>query len=147
MIITSKDDCENNRLYDYINPRGINIIRSWAMSFEKRERGRLDAKIDLLERVGDNLPPKLLHRIPRHRHIMHLVVKGGVTLCPLLCLGPINMQGEFTFLFGTTEQNGKLVQRDAPERAEQNRQDLISNPKSRCKHEQFGEKDKTNIQR
>ena len=75
MIITSKDDCENNRLYDYINPRGINIIRSWAMSFEKRERGRLDAKIDLLERVGDNFT-QIAWRIPRHRHIMHLVVKG-----------------------------------------------------------------------
>jgi hypothetical protein len=124
-------------LFDY-KVQGINVMQLWAteMSMQKRDRGRLDSKIDLLARVGDSLPPKLLHRT-RCRHIMHLVVNGEVALRPMLCRGPFDPRREFTFLFGTTERDRKLVQRDAPKRAEQNRNDLINHPENRCGHERF----------
>jgi hypothetical protein len=140
---------KTNRLFDYKDSNGINVMQFWAngMSMQKRDRGRLDSKIDLLERAGDTLPPKLLHSIRRHKTIMHLVVNGEVALRPMLCRGPFNMQKEFTFLFGTAERDRKFAQRDAPERAERNRQDLISNPQNRCKHERFGKEDQTDIQR
>jgi hypothetical protein len=125
-------------LFDYKDSNGINVMQFWAiqMCMQKRDRGRLDSKIDLLARVGDNLPPKLLHPT-RCKYIMHLMVNGEVALRPMLCRGPFNHQREFTFLFGTTERDRKLVQRDAPERAEQNRNDLIRHPENRCKHERF----------
>ena len=75
---------------------------------------------------------------------MHLVVNGEVALRPMLCRGPFDHRREFTFLFGTTEQQDpKFVQRDAPERAEQNRNDLICHSENRCKHERFRKKKKT----
>ncbi len=124
-------------LFDY-KIQGINVMQFWAteMSMSKRDRGRLDSKIDLLAQVEDGLPPKLVHRT-RCRHIMHLVVNGEVALRPMFCRGPLYPRREFTFLFGTTERDRKLVQEDAPERAEQNRNDLIHHPENRCKHERF----------
>jgi hypothetical protein len=124
-------------LFDYKDSNG-NVMQYWAtqMCMQKRDRGRLDSRIDILRRVGDNLPPRLLHPT-RCKHIMHLVVNGEVALRPMLCLGPFDHDREFTFLFGTIERDRKLVQRDAPERAEQNRNDLIIHPENRCKHERF----------
>ncbi len=129
-------------LFDYKDSNGINVMQFWAnqMSMQKRDRGRLDSKIDLLARAGDNLPPKLLHTT-RCKHIMHLVVNGEVALRPMLCRGPFDHRREFTFLFGTTERDRKFVQRDAPERAEQNRNDLICHSENRCKHERFRERE------
>ena len=63
----------------------------------------------------------------------------------LLALPWPNQYARRVYIFIGTTEDGNLVWR-LPQCA-QNRQDLISNPKSRCKHEQFGEKDKTNIQR
>ena len=147
IIFNQVSENKKNRLFDYKDSNGVNVMQLWAinMSMQKRDRGRLDFKIDLLERAGDNLPPKLVHPTTC-KHIMHLVVNGEVSLRPMFCRGPVNNQDEYTFLFGTIEKDIRFVQRDAPERAEQNRKDLKSNPKNRCIHERFG-KDQTNIQR
>ena len=125
------------KLYDYQGSKG-NVMQTWAdkMPMQKKERARLDMRIDLLERVEDNLPPGLLHNT-KCKHIMHLVVNGRVTLRPMLCRGPFDMKREFTFLFGATEKDRKLIPRDAPEQSEKNRKDLISNPEKRCRHERF----------
>jgi len=134
------------KLFDYKDSKG-NVMDLWAtqMSMQKKDRGRLDVKIALLERTEDNLLPKLLHRAPRCRHIMHLVVNGKVALRPMLCSGPFDHQKEFTFLFGATKRDRKLVPRDAPERAEENRNDLILHPENRCEHERFNKGTQTNI--
>lgn len=128
----------NKELFDYRDSNGVNVMQHWAtqMSMQKRDRARLDSKIDMLQRVEDNLPPGLLHPT-RCKPIMHLVVNGKVALRPMLCRGPFDHEKEFTFLFGTTERDRKLVDRDAPERALQNREDLIRHPENRCKHERF----------
>lgn len=113
-------------------------MQIWAdgMPMQKRERARLDMRIDLLERVEDDLPPGLLHDT-KCKHIKHLVVKGPVTLCPMLCRGTSDMKKEFTFLFGAIEKDRKYIPRDAPIRAEENRTALTLHPHRRCKHERF----------
>jgi hypothetical protein len=126
------------RLFDCRDARGINIMQDWADSLpmQKRDRGRLDSKIDMLERAGDDLPPGLLQNT-RCNHIMELAVNGRVALRPMLCRGPFAMQSEFTFLLGAVERDTEYVPRDAPERAERNRLDLIDHPEKRREHERF----------
>lgn len=124
------------RLFDYCL-NGFNVMQEWAIGISMRDRGRLDSKIDMLARAGGDLPPGLVHNT-RCRHIMHLAINGEVALRPMFCRGPIDHDKEYTFLFGTTEQDRKLVDRKAPEKAEENRSDLILHPENRCKHERFG---------
>jgi len=125
--------------FDYKNANGYNVIQVWAkQTLQIRDQGRLDSKIDLLERTETNLLPKLLHTTTkRTKHILHLVINGEVAIRPMLCRGTIDFKNEFTFLFGATEKDRKLVPRDAPERADDNREDLILHPRHRCKHERF----------
>lgn len=94
------------------------------MNLGEERRARLDLKIDLLERSGDSLPPKLITPTsgkPRYRHILEMRVNGQVALRPMLCRGPFAMQSEFTFLLGAEEHDRKYVPSDAPKQADQNR--------------------------
>ncbi|MGB7910642.1 MAG: hypothetical protein WCF59_00275 [Desulfobaccales bacterium] len=118
------------QLFDYLDSRDRNVMQGWASDFDEEQRGRLDLRIEVLERakVGEDLPPKLLTPTsgkPRQRHILEMPMKGQVALRPMLCRGPIDMGGEFTFLDGAVERDRKYVPLDAPRRAEANRQDLI----------------------
>jgi hypothetical protein len=127
-------------LFDFEDANKKNVMQVWAdnLPMQKRDRGRLDSKIDMLAQAGDDLPPKLLQPT-RSKHIKEIAVNGQVALRAMLCRGPSNMKSEFTFLFGATEQNRKYVPRDAPEKADSHRGDLILNPNRRCKHEKFGQ--------
>ncbi len=107
-----------------------------SLPMQKRDRGRLDSKIDMLAKSGDDLSPGLLQNT-RCRHIMELAVNGQVALRPMLCRGPFAMQSEFTFLLGVVERDRRYVPPDAPERAEANRLDLLAHPEKRCDHERF----------
>lgn len=128
---------ELRNLFDYKDSNG-NIMQIWAtqMCMQKRERARLDNRIDILRRVEHDLPPGLLHPT-RFPQIKELVVNGPVALRPMLCFGPFDLDKECTFLFGTIERDRKLVDRSAPQKAQQNREDLIRHPDNRCKHERF----------
>lgn len=128
----------NWRLFDYVDSRGRNVMQDWAdnLHMEKEYRGRLDSKIDMLANAGDQLPPGLLQKT-KCVHIMELAVSGRVALRLMLCRGPFAMQSEFTFLFGATERDKKYVPRDAPQRAETNRLDLLKHPEKRRDHERF----------
>jgi hypothetical protein len=127
-------------LFDYLDFHGRNVMQDWADSLpmQRRDRGRLDSKVDMLERAGDKLPPGLLQST-RCKHIMELAVNGQVALRPMLCRGPgpFSMQSEFTFLCGAVERDVKYVPPDAPEKAEARRLDLLGHADKRCKHERF----------
>jgi len=130
---------EKWRRFDYIDSHGRNVMQLWADSLpmSKRDRGRLDSKIDMLGKEGDNLPPGLLQDT-RCSHIKEIRVNGQVALRALLCRGPFDMQREFTFLLGAVERDRRYVPRDAPERAEGNRCDLLKRGRQgRKKHERF----------
>ena len=115
-------------------------MQDWADSLpmQRRDRGRLDSKVDMLTIAGDQLPPGLLQNT-RCRHIMELAVNGQVALRPMLCRGPgpFSVQSEFTFLCGAVERDVKYVPLDAPEKGEVRRLDLLANGDKRCKHERF----------
>ena len=123
------------RLFDYVDHRGINVIKEWAQRLEKPERARLNRKLDMLVQNGPDLSPGLLAGT-RLRHIDKIKVTGRVTLRLLLCRGPIEHKGEFTLLFGAFERDRKLVPSDAEQRANANRDEVILNPlERRCEHE------------
>jgi hypothetical protein len=132
------DTSNHFQVFDYTDSRGRNVMQDWAddLPMSKKDRVRLDLRIDLLEKEGDNLFPKMLQST-RKRHILEIAVNGQVALRPMLCRGPSAIDKEYTLLFGAVEKNRKYVPRDAPDRAETNRIDLAAHPEKRCNHERF----------
>jgi hypothetical protein len=135
-------------LFDFTDAEGNNMIQGWADSLplQKRTRAKLESKIDMLAKAGDDLPPGLLQPT-RCKHIMEIATKGNVAVRLMLCRGPFDMSQEFTFLYGSRERDKKYVPRDAPERADSNRNDLQANPRRRRKHETFIKSPQRSIQR
>jgi len=126
-------------IFDYLDRRGRNVMQEWAqnINMQKRDRARLDLKIDMLSMHGDDLLPQVLQST-KNKHILELTVNGKVALRPMLCRGPIKMNGEFTFLFGATERDRKYIPNNALEKTEENRIDLLEKPRDkRCFHEEF----------
>jgi hypothetical protein len=122
------------RIYDYLDAGGNNVIKKWTGDLQKRERIKLNQKLDMLEQYGPELPPQLLAG-PIFDHVYKLKVQGNPKLRPLLCKGPINNEVEYTLLVGAKEIQWKLEPDDAEEQAATNRQAIIDNPLRRCKHE------------
>ena len=132
------------QLFDYRDSRDRNVMQEWAFTLSEEQRARLDLKIDVLERAGDDAPKLLTPTSgkPRQRHILEIPMKGKVALWPMLCRGPF-ARGEFTFLFGAVERDRVYVPLNAPLRAEANRLDLITRgDKGRENHKRFGKENK-----
>jgi hypothetical protein len=121
-------------LYDYLNTDGYNVIKKWTEDLQKRERIKLNQKLDMLEQYGPELPPQLLAG-PIFDHVYKLKVQGNPKLRPLLCKGPIDNSKEYTLLVGAKEIQWELEPVNAEEQAASNRQAIIDNPLRRCKHE------------
>ena len=122
------------RLYDALDDGGHNIIKQWTQNLQKRERVKLNQKLDMLEQYGPDLPPQLLAG-PIFDHIYKLKVHGPIQLRPLLCKGPIDNNSEYTLLVGAIEIQWQFEPPDAETRAAINRQAIIDNPLRRCNHE------------
>lgn len=125
-------------LYDYIDENGVNVFRQWSLSLQPKERGKLNAKLDMLRINGKDLLPEILTGtdIPG---ILKLRVKGQVQLRPLLCFGPIKVKTEFTLLMGAKEVGGKIDPKKAFETADSYKQHVIADPKNRrVPHERVG---------
>lgn len=124
------------KIFDYVSARGTNEIKKWTGRLEKAHRIRLNQKLDMLEKVGPELPPQLLAG-PIFDHIYKLrITSNNVQLRPMLCKGPINQEKEFTLLLGAFEVGDEFQPKDAPQRAASNREAVIDDPKRRrCRHE------------
>ena len=120
-------------LFDFLDDRGRNIISEWTRELQKPERARLDQKLDMLQQVGNELPPKLLAD-SGVRHIKKLRINGRVALRPMLCKGPIENDQEFTLLCGAQERDRRLIPPDAVQQAALNRHIVIEDPERRCFH-------------
>ena len=124
-------------LYDFLDARGNNAITIWIKGLERIERQKINTRIAMLEANGGDLPPKLLSDTSEP-HIKKIRVNGQVAPRLFLCRGPIDIKGEFTLLFGTTEKDNKTVDKNAAERAEERRKMVIDDPiKRRCPHEKL----------
>lgn len=124
------------KLYDYKKSRDVNIIAKWTRTLEKKDRIKLNQKLDRLTQNGPNLLPRLLAG-PIFDHIYKLCVKGNVQLRPMLCKGPIDNEREFTLLLGAREVGDVLKPKDAAVRAARNRGEILRDPNRRCEHERI----------
>jgi len=113
------------KLWDFFHPPERNEIAKWANKsrLTPRERGQLNQKLDMLERLGfevahelDFLDGPILH----HKHIYKLVIHAGRMLRPLLCRGPFDNTGEMTLLCGAFEKDGGYEPDGAPGQADEN---------------------------
>jgi hypothetical protein len=107
------------RIYEYCTVQGKSAIGEWLIEkgISERDRGQLVAKMDMLALYGPELPPGLLAgpiKSKRNRklqsHTYKLIVHGDKMLRPMLCKGPIDMEGEYTILLGAIEVNFELDQ-------------------------------------
>ena len=130
------------KLFDYVTPQQKNDILAWLSALQKRERARIESKFDMLEEHGLSLPAKLLTDTPDPK-IKKMRVNGAIALRPLLCVGPIDMAGEFTLLKGATEKDDEFAPKDAVEVAASRRVQVSENPTDRrCDH---GEEPKAKV--
>lgn len=104
----------------------------------ERDRGQLMQKMDMLAMHGTDLLTGVLagpiasKKYPkklRPSHIYKLIVHGQRMLRPMLCRGPVDPDGEFTFLIGAIETGG-VLDVDAMD-AELRRQEVLADPENR----------------
>ena len=127
-------------IWEFLDGRGLGILEIWLLKkkIQKKARATLNQRIDWLRRFGPEAPNLLAG--PIYKHIYKLRVKAqGIQLRPMLCKGPIDNEREFTLLLGAIEKGNKLQPRDAPERAEVNREEILRDPLRRHVHERFSE--------
>lgn len=123
-------------LFDYVDAHGRNDFADWTRDLQKTSRAKLNAKIDMLAKHGEELVPHLLTDTPI-AGVRKLRVKGQVQLRPLLCRGPANNHMEYTFLLGAFERGDKFDPEDAPDTADVRRSTVANDLRRRCKHERI----------
>jgi len=123
-------------LFDYFNSNNENLIAKWTKTLQKNDRGKLNAKLDMLALKGTELFPHILTGTPTSG-ILKLRVKGNVQLRPMLCNGPINNDREFTLLIGAVERDSNLVPSEADEKANKIKSIIIKDHNRRCAHERI----------
>jgi hypothetical protein len=118
------------KLFDYRDHRGRNDIKEWTLGHEKRQRGQLNAKLDQLQRHGEDLGSKILLRMSAT--VLKLKARtNSVELRPMICAGPIEDDAEFTILIGAKEVQWVLQPVDAVQRAEARREEVIEDSTQR----------------
>lgn len=126
------------KLYDYFD-NGANLIKAWTLGLglDKRQLAKLNAKLDMLQQYGPNLPPGLLSDTKSGK-IKKLRINGDRALRPMLCKGPKYNNTEFTLLLGAEEKDRKLIPKDAVEQAEKLYIKVKASPETtRCIHERI----------
>ncbi len=131
--------CPPYSLWDYVSPRGENLITRWADDerLGKKDRARLNQRIDRLAQIDFKLAigTKLLNG-PLRKEIYKLIVHGQVMMRPLLCRGPFRKEMEYTFLLGAVEVNWKLPPGCLKDAA-LNRESILADRNRRCLHVTF----------
>lgn len=102
------------KLFDYVDAHGRNLIKDWSESLQKVQRAKLNERLDKLQLHGPDLFPEMMAG-SGVAGIEKLKVKGKVQLRPLLCKGPIDIQGEYTLLMGAKEVGNEWSPSDARE--------------------------------
>ena len=123
------------KLFDYCNPAGANEFKAWTQALQPVQRGKLNAKLDMLKMLGVGLLPEILTGTDTPG-ILKLRIKGNVQLRPMLCKGPIDVDEEFSLLVGAIEVGRKLKPRNADVIANGRKKEIRSDPDNRrVKHE------------
>lgn len=121
-------------IYDYVHPVHGNLIRDWSAKLAKKEKAKLNQRLDSLEMYGTDLIPGIVSPTGV-ASIFKMKIHGKVQLRPMLCEGP---GGEcFTLLMGAFEVQFKYVPESAPDTAATYRKDIFANQNRRVKHERI----------
>jgi hypothetical protein len=123
-------------IYDYVHPINGNLMRVWSIGLQKKEKAKLNSKIDALAMHGADLIPGILAPtgVPA---IFKLKVQGQVKLRPMVCEGPGSAESAFTFLLGAKEISWEYDPPNAPDLAAEIRNDLLAHPNRRTEHERI----------
>jgi len=124
-------------IYEYLHPERGNLMQAWADRLQRKERAKLDNRLDSLSKHGTDLIPGIVAPtgVPS---ILKLKIQGQVKLRPMLCEGP--GAGCFTFLLGAIEIQWDYEPANAPQTAADYRQDLLAHPERRKINERFDQK-------
>lgn len=123
------------KLFDYCNSAGGNEFKAWTQALQLVQRGKLNAKLDMLEMLGDGLLPVTLTGTDTPG-ILKLRIKGNVQLRPMLCKGPVDVDEEFSLLVGAIEVDSKLKPLNADVIADGRKKEIRRYPDNRrVKHE------------
>jgi hypothetical protein len=124
-------------IYDYVDPVDGNLIRAWSSQLQKKERAKLNQRLDSLAMHGPELIPGILSPTGI-ASILKLKIHGQVQLRPLLCEGPGRGEEAFTLLLGAFEVSDDYVPMGAPLIASRAREGLIKDMRRRVLHERVG---------
>lgn len=125
------------RLFDFIDEHGTSVYAAWARLADKDALARVNQKLDMLRRHGSDLPTGLLAGT-RLKHVDKIRVNGkSFAWRVMICKGTVDNNSEFTILYIAREKDRKLIPPDAYQRAEDNRQILLSDPSRRRPHERI----------
>jgi hypothetical protein len=120
------------KLYEWVDHRGRGILTDWKR-IQKIQRWKVDQKLLMLRKADvtpgqSSLPPGLLAGpgIGGFASIYKLKIKGNVALRPMLCLGPLDRDAEWTFLAQAVERDDVLDPADAAAIAEDRRQQILA---------------------
>ena len=134
------DESRQVILYDFTEANGANPFKIWGLALTHTEQGRLDEKLDHLERYGQDVGSQLLSRVTSYKKLWKLRFKvQNVQIRPILCRGPVRPLLEFTLLAGSKERDNKLTPRGVDEKAEANRKTVTKDHTRRRRHEWLGE--------
>lgn len=120
-------------IFDYVDAQGTNCFQEWWAGLQKKERGKLRARVNMLRDYGEDLRPQILSDtdVPG---ILKIRVHGNVALRPLLCKGPHNNDSEFTMLMGATERDFVLAPANAADTANTRKSVVAQNINRRIQH-------------
>lgn len=125
------------KIYVFLGNNDENVIAAWALGLQKKEKAKINFKVDMLAQKGEELFPSILTPTVEP-NIKEIVINGRIALRLMICRGPLNMDGsEFTLLLGSQEKDKKYIPRNAPGKAEEHRQIIIRNPNRRVIHERI----------
>lgn len=127
------------RLWDFLSERGRNSIVEWVRQdrLTVRDRAALNNKFKRLAQIEYDLAIKTkLLAGPIYKHVYKLVIHADVMLRPMLCRGPIEVDGEYTMLLGAVEVGGELPA-GSEQKAEERREIVVRDPTRRCPHERI----------
>lgn len=121
------------QLFDFADIKG-NRIQEWAADQPKAQIGKLNNRLDMLERAEADLVTGLLDGTSEPS-IYKIKIQGNPKLRPMLCRGPVDVHAEFTILLGAREIQWKLVPpaTDATKR----RNLILAHGNFRCPHVRF----------
>lgn len=109
--------------YDFLDPRGLNLIRAWLDSLPVKVAAKIDARIVYMRTVR-MWPEQYVSALKGWPDIFELrIVSDGSQYRPLCYYGP--HRGEVTILYGAIEK-GKLPRR-VLEHADSNRRIVEAN--------------------